>query len=82
MMDQSTLFDTGRGEDMSTIPAQRMKDLLFSVGDLARCGGLDKPGCASQIIWVRHKDGRKVPYDLDGTNHFKTCPNRDNFKRG
>lgn len=61
---------------------QRIRDILFAVGDLARCGARDGNGCGTQIIWVRHKNGKAVPYSLDGQIHFKDCPNRQNFKKG
>lgn len=51
--------------------------LLHNVGDLAKCRG-----CAREVYWVLHVNGRKTPYDRDGTNHFITCPVANKFRRG
>lgn len=50
--------------------------LLGNVGDFATC-----TGCQRGIYWVRHKNGKKAPYDLDGVNHFVTCPQAHEFRR-
>jgi uncharacterized protein with PIN domain len=56
---------------------KRTATLLHHVGDPARCKGCNKP-----IYWVRHKHTDKAtPYDLDGANHFITCPKAADFKR-
>lgn len=54
----------------------RMAALLKHVGDASHCRG-----CSQAIFWVRHANGKAVPYDADGTNHFATCPQAANFKR-
>ncbi len=39
-------------------------------------------GCGAPIRWVHHVDtGKHTPYDLDGVNHFVTCPDRVKFKK-
>lgn len=54
-----------------------MQALLKHVGSSAYC-----KGCGAQILWVRHVDnGKSVPYDPDGINHFATCTKAAQFKR-
>lgn len=56
-----------------------LEALLKHAGVMSQCGGLN---CRADIWWIRHLDtGKNVPYNLDGTNHFSTCINRDQFKR-
>lgn len=38
-------------------------------------------GCSVAIVWVEHKNGKLVPYTLDGVNHFATCPVAAQFKK-
>ena len=60
---------------------QRIYELLLQIGEAGAC-----KGCAASIVWVRHKPNRKhpagalAPYDLDGVNHFVTCPKSAHFK--
>lgn len=84
MSGQHSLFgDTDPSpSSVEGILLQRIRDILFAVGDLGRCGSAQRPGCGAQIIWVQHKDGRKIPYNLQGQSHFVDCPNRQNFKKG
>jgi hypothetical protein len=49
--------------------------LLNSAGNRAICRG-----CKADIYWLNHTNGKKAPYDLDGGNHFATCPNANEFK--
>jgi hypothetical protein len=48
--------------------------LLRNIGDSALCSG-----CQAAIYWVRHKNGRKTPYDPSGLNHFISCPKAEQF---
>lgn len=57
---------------------KRITTLIMSVGEAARCDG---PDCGATIYWIRHNNGRRAPYDSDGSNHFITCPNADLFRR-
>jgi hypothetical protein len=50
--------------------------LLHSVADEAAC-----KGCPATIYWVRHRNGKSAPYNVDGTNHFVTCPKSKQFKQ-
>ena len=50
--------------------------LLRSVGSVSTCRG-----CSQSIVWVKHNSGRSAPYDADGTPHFATCPQADQFRR-
>ena len=50
--------------------------LLKAIGQPATC-----KGCPATIWWVRHLNGKRVPYDGDGTNHFATCPRAGEFRR-
>ena len=38
-------------------------------------------GCKAEIFWLRHNNGKNVPYDADGMNHFITCPEARLFAR-
>lgn len=78
-MSQSSLFGDNAPHPQSNegVLLQRIRDLLFAVGDLARC-----KGCGAQIVWVKHKDGKAVPYTTEGLNHFRDCPARDQFRKG
>lgn len=55
-----------------------VRQLVLNVGDRARC---HSQSCRQEIYWVRHANGKKCPYDSDGTPHFATCPAAKHFKR-
>jgi hypothetical protein len=57
---------------------KRLAMLLNAVGVPGSCLG---PNCHADVLWVVHINGRRTPYDPDGTNHFITCPDRELFKR-
>jgi hypothetical protein len=44
--------------------------------DKGRCRG-----CGVLIWWVMTEHGRKMPVNQDGTTHYATCPNADEFRR-
>ena len=55
----------------------RIEELMRNLGfDKARCRS-----CGRTIYWVVHKNGKKVPYTIDGQNHFANCPQADAFRR-
>jgi hypothetical protein len=56
--------------------AGTMKRLLDAIGDHGTCAG-----CHASIFWVTHRNGKKVPYNSTGVNHFVTCPEAARFKR-
>lgn len=60
------------------IAAQKklIADLLRNVGDPGIC-----KGCKAEMFWVEHRNGKRAPYNSDGTNHFITCPDSELFKR-
>ncbi len=77
----------GTGKDRGRIvtipvpePLERLQSLMKLIGDPGTCRG-----CAAPIVWVSHRNGKKTPYDADGetagTNHFITCPKREQFKK-
>lgn len=49
--------------------------LLKQVGDESKC-----KGCGATIYWVRHKNGKKAPYTVEGLNHFADCPKAQSFR--
>lgn len=56
-----------------------LADLLLHVGRQQQCTG---PTCRQMIFMVHHVDsGKYAPYNLDGSSHFITCPDRDLFRR-
>jgi hypothetical protein len=51
--------------------------LLKQVGEPGTCRACGRP-----IFWVRHLGKEQpVPYDLDGLNHFASCPRADQFRK-
>jgi len=55
---------------------KNIQHLLHAVGDSAFCRG-----CQAPIYWVKHKNGKKAPYNAEGLNHFADCPKAGDFKR-
>jgi hypothetical protein len=53
-----------------------IKILLHAAGEESTCRG-----CPTTIWWVHHLNGKTTPYDVDGTNHFVTCPASRNFRK-
>jgi hypothetical protein len=53
-----------------------VRELLTRVGDQGVC-----KGCRAEIYWVTHLNGKHTPYNADGTNHFGSCPDREQFRR-
>jgi len=35
--------------------------------------------CGAMLWFVKHVDGGKAPYTVDGTNHFQNCTNPERF---
>ena len=64
------------------ITAQRkaIADLLRHTAEFKRtCRGLH---CRQELFFVRHFDtGELTPYSADGTNHYTTCIDRDQFHK-
>lgn len=54
---------------------KRIKALLKNVGDPGVCRG-----CGVSIVWMRHKNGKAVPYTEQGLNHFADCPVAQRFR--
>lgn len=52
-----------------------MTRMLQNVGQMGTCDG-----CSAVIVWVRHRNGKNVPYTTEGLNHFVNCPARERFK--
>jgi hypothetical protein len=51
-----------------------LQALLRLAGVAHVCSG---PHCHKSVVLVRHQQsGQLTPYDLDGTNHWLTCPDR------
>jgi hypothetical protein len=55
---------------------QRTAALLKQIGQPGRC-----KGCGAGITWVLHNSGHNTPYDIDGLNHFASCPEAAQFRR-
>jgi hypothetical protein len=49
--------------------------LVHHVGTPGECRG-----CREAIVWIPHRNGKRVPYNPDGINHFATCPEALKFK--
>lgn len=55
-----------------------MTDLLKNAGHFGTC-----TGCYEPIVWIRHTNGKNVPYTTEGLNHFVNCKAREQFgKKG
>ena len=50
--------------------------LLQQIAAPGRC-----KGCGCAIFWVKHRNGKAVPYTPYGQNHFIDCPEAKEFKR-
>lgn len=57
---------------------KRLTQLLSRVGQANICSG---PNCGARVWWITHANGKKAPYDPDGTPHFATCPDSSQFHR-
>jgi hypothetical protein len=56
-----------------------VRDLLSNAGTASNCRG---PNCRKEIVFVMHvHTHRLTPYNLDGTNHYTTCVDRDLFNK-
>jgi hypothetical protein len=53
-----------------------IKIVLHAAADEGTCRG-----CPATIFWVRHQNGKTAPYEIDGTNHFVTCPASRTFRK-
>ena len=53
-----------------------IKLLINNIGNKANCRG-----CDMTIYWLKHKNGKSVPYTIMGLNHFADCPNAKDFKK-
>lgn len=56
--------------------SEAMKRLLDLIGTPAKCRG-----CEAPIYWLKHLNGKSVPYESSGLNHFISCPESARFKR-
>ncbi len=50
--------------------------LLDQIADKGTC-----TGCGATVYWVRHKNGKRVPYTTAGLNHFVDCKKADQFRK-
>lgn len=60
------------------IVRENIRRILIQIGDEDQC---KSEKCGATIFWVRHKFGKLAPYNIDGSNHFSTCPDRERFRR-
>jgi hypothetical protein len=57
---------------------QIVADLLRHLGAKGVCKGAR---CQQTILFICHRNGRITPYNLDGTSHYSTCVDREEFHR-
>lgn len=89
-------FRPDHGPELDTLPCdcglllifegraaeRRARDIVRLTGRPGQCRG-----CGAGIMWLAHaprEPGRNptmTPYDEDGTNHFITCPKREEFRQ-
>lgn len=36
--------------------------------------------CSAEVLWVETQAGRRAPLNRDGTSHFSTCPQADEWR--
>ena len=56
-----------------------MSDLRFEIPPgtpEARCRS-----CQATIHWLKTAAGKNMPVDPDGTSHFATCPDHQNWRK-
>lgn len=59
----------GNSPDCISRAQRAMADLLTLSADPGTCRQ-----CGASIFWVRHLNGKAVPYTVYGLNHFVDCP--------
>jgi hypothetical protein len=37
--------------------------------------------CSRQLFFAARPNGKLIPYEADGRNHFETCPHASKFKK-
>jgi hypothetical protein len=57
---------------------ERIRRLLELAAEETRCC----KACGALLFFVRHNNGKRAPYTVDGLNHFINCPAAQQFKRG
>jgi hypothetical protein len=55
---------------------EALRMLFDKIGDEAKCDG-----CGATIYFVRHKNGKKAPYNPDAVSHLATCPHAGRFRK-
>lgn len=53
-----------------------ISQLLLRAGEVAECRG-----CKATIYWIRTLNGKRIPYDEKGLNHFITCSKSADWRR-
>ena len=84
MPDERIVADTDSEEQLRAeltrlrLIAAAAEHLVEHVGEPNRCSA---PECRAPIYWIVHRNGKRAPYNPDGTNHFITCPAVEKFRR-
>lgn len=55
-------------------------DDFFEIRELRPTTGSCR-SCGATVRWVETKAGKKMPVDADGTSHFATCPDSNEWRR-
>ena len=55
---------------------EALRMLFDKIGDEAKCDG-----CGATIYFIRHKSGKRAPYNPDAISHFATCQYASEFKK-
>lgn len=64
------------GDYCAGAQAEATLALLTNIADKGTC-----TGCGATVYWVRHKNGKRVPYTTAGLNHFIDCSKADQFRK-
>lgn len=72
------MVDLSLAESEVAALRRRIIHLLVAAGEPGKCPG---PRCRANVIFIRHLNGRKVPYDLDGAIHCNSCPDAPTTRR-
>lgn len=78
MAENCRLCQIPHGPEVLCVHAQAevMKRLIDLIGNQSTCRA-----CERVIFFVRHRNGKEVPYTSSGLNHFIDCPAAQQFKK-
>jgi hypothetical protein len=64
---------------MSTLPP--LEDRLRRLLELTAEESRTCKACGTLLFFIRHRNGIRAPYTVDGLNHFLNCPQASQFRK-